>query len=476
MMFRPIVRGRRRRFRQFLYLCAAILYFPATGWAASSHDARLTTAIEQRIVIHGGKNLGATRLRHGFLHGITYARGKNYSKARALISDLKPKSWRLSAHHNNVYAFVVAEAKLPQTLGMEVVFNIQDVFHVRHGYDLKIRPFCLPRAKNCFSSYDSFKQSWLTMVNHVMKLEAKKKIFVDYFEIFSEPFTGSTRLGLSPQQFADIFRVTHDTVRRYRPNAKIIAPSIVAYRDRVLETFLLFVIAHNLRVDAVSWHEFEIPEALPLHVKKMREFFAAQPRLCNPTCPEIHINEYARDSQHLVAGYGVGWLYYLERAGVDHANRACWDVPQGGTTCWSGINGMLMQDNATPQALYWVYKAYADMNTTRVVSESSARRTVALASKDDAKREYRILVGRYGQKGASGKLTIELTDYLYDPSSVKVEIMRFPNTGNTMQPSPRPPSSKSRVLSVRNKSVSIVIDNFRDGEAGSIVVRPGGAA
>lgn len=459
-----------------VHVFRGVLLIGAILYLFQSPEGVAADATGQTIIIRGDRNIGTPRLRQGFLHGITYEKGKNYSKTIDLISALKPKSWRLGNHRNNVYIFVVGEAKLPQKLGMEIVFTIQDAFNVRHGYDIKIGSACPPKRKNCFSSYDTFKKSWEGLVLGIMKTVAERKIIVDWFDVFGEPMTGATKLtGLTPEQFGDIFKTTHDIVRHYRPEARIVAPSFAGFNVAGLNRFLAFVAENSLRLDALSWHEFKTPEVLPSHVNEIREFSKTQPRLCKPTCPEIHINEYAPYDQTLIPGYGVGWLYYLEKAGVDHANRACWNIPKNKDTCWSQFNGMLLPDNVTPQPLYWVYKAYADMNDARVSSESSIPQTIAIASKDDAKKEFRILAGKYGQKGASGKVAIEVRDYPYSASSVSAEISRILDTGNTVQSLPSPPSPKTEVIRVQDRAFSIVIADFRDGEGYSIVVRPGGA-
>jgi hypothetical protein len=442
----------------------------------AARETALARGGAQTIVVHADRELGPPSLRQGFLHGITYARGKDYSRAVALISDLKLRSWRLSHHHNDVYAFVVGEAKLPRNQGTEIVFNIQDVFNIRNGYDVKVAPTCRPNAKSCFSSYDGFKRSWMNVVNAVMKAQTERRLTIDYFDVFAEPTNGGGKLGLTPQQFGDIFRSTHDAIRQFRRDAKIVAPSIVSYQERFLKAFLRFVADHNLRLDAISWHEFHAPESLPEHTREIREFFRSKPALCNPVCPEIHINEYASDAQHLVPGFSVGWLYYLEQARVDHANRGCWDVAKGGSTCWTGFNGMLMPDNATPNVLYWVYKAYAELNRTRIASESSTSRTIALASKDAGRKEIRLLAGRFGQKGPGGHVTIEVRDFRFD-SSARAEIIRIPSAGNAMRAAPAQPAPKSQVIAAPGGIVTIVLDDFQDGDAYSIVLRPasGGA-
>jgi len=442
------------------------------GIAATPQGAKTMYAVGQTIIIDAGKNLGPPQLRQGFVHGLNYERGRDYSKTVALISALKPKSWRLSSY-SHVYGFVVGEAKLPQTLGTKIVFNFQDLFNIRYGHGVRVSAGCAPNQKNCFSSYDTFKTSWLELLNAAMRTEAERKLTIDYFDVFAEPDYGDGKLGVAPEQLGDIFKSTHDAVRQYLPNAKIVAPSITSFKERFLKRFLVFVADNDLRLDALSWHEFETPEILPAHVNEIREFIKTQPKLCNPHCPEIHINEYEPEEQHLIPGYGVGWLYYLEKAGVDQANRACWDLPKF-STCWYGFEGMLLQDNVTPQPLYWVYKAYADMNNSRLSSVSSLPQTIALASKDESKREIRILAGKYGQNGASGRVTIKVKDFRYNISSVTADISRIPDTGNAVQSLPVPPPPMREVIGVQENSFSIVIPDFRDGEAYSIVVRPSG--
>jgi xylan 1,4-beta-xylosidase len=463
---------RRCAARRFAGLAGSVLILFLASPAQAAPLKQSMAAAAQTIVINADNDLGETTLKHGFLHGITYEQGRNYSRTTALISDLKPGSWRLSNHRNRVYDFVVGASRLPQTVGTQIVFNVQDVFHVRHGYNIKVNTACPMKRKGCYSTYDQFEKAWLEVVDATMKAIIQKEIVVHYFDVYSEPTTGHTKLdGLTPRQLADVFKGTHDTIRRYRPGAKIVGMSMVAY-GKHLKAFLDFVATNDIRLDALSWHEFKAPEVLPEHVNEIREYFKTHPRLCRPACPEIHINEYMSDTQHLVPGYAVGWLYYLEKARVNHANRACWDVPNGGSTCWTGVNGMLLPDNATPQPLYWVYKAYADMRSSRVATQSSAPRLVAIASKDESRRELRILAGRFGQKGAHGQVAIEVRGVRHVGTSVAAEMIRIPDTGNAQRALPALPAPSSQVVPVRDNSLLLTIPDFRDGDAFVIVLRP----
>ncbi|MEK6794228.1 MAG: hypothetical protein AABZ39_05595 [Spirochaetota bacterium] len=443
---------------------AAVLLFSLVVGAAA--QGTKTDDTGQKICIYAKRDIGAAKLRQGFVHGVTYEKGRDYSRTIELVTALKPASWRLANFDNNVYGFVVDEAKLPQTLGTAIVFNIQDVFNEHYGWDVRISPFCGPKKKNCFKSYDQFKRSWLGVVNGIVKGRAEKNFIIDYYDVFAEPNYGQGKLDMPVEQFYDTFKITHDALRQYQTNVKIVAPSFLGYGIKILSRFLVYVASNDLRLDALAWHEFDTPEVIPAHVDEIRAFFKTNPKLCNPAPPEIHINEYAPEGQYLIPGYCVGYLYYLEKAGVDHANRACWGL---GNDCWNGFEGMFLNDNITTRPIYWVYKAYAEMNRIRILTESAVPQTIAIASRDDARKEIRVLAGRYGQKGRSGPLTIDINDIPYGAASVNVLISRIPDRG--LQPQPAPPSPKAHVVAVMNGTVSVVIPDPRDGEAYSIVIR-----
>jgi hypothetical protein len=169
------------------------------------------------ITIDAGVNLGAPKLRHGFLHGLTYQHNASNSKTVSLVHALKPSSWRL-ANLNKVYEFVVNEAKLPQTQGTKIVFVIQDVFNSSYGHYIKVNPECPTDKKNCFRSYSDFKTAWINLVDKFMKTVSENNLTIDYFDVFAEPTSGQSKLdGLTTNDLADIFKSTHDIIRSYRP-------------------------------------------------------------------------------------------------------------------------------------------------------------------------------------------------------------------------------------------------------------------
>jgi hypothetical protein len=195
--------------------------------------------------------------------------------------------------------------------------------------------------------------------------------------------------------------------------------------------------------------------------------------------PEIHINEYASSEDHLIPGWSVGWLYYMEKAGVDASNRACWDVVQGKTTwsdCWAGLNGVFLKDNKTTQPVYWVHRAYADMSGSRLLNmTTSQKRSVALAARDDLSQTIRMLIGRYyekGKKGPTADLEVTLEAYPFtNAAAVQAAVFRIPN-GNGPASLSSPVAVSSNILPVNNGRIEFVLRDFRDGDAFNVILTP----
>jgi hypothetical protein len=205
----------------------------------------------------------------------------------------------------------------------------------------------------------------------------------------------------------------------------------------------------------------------------MQQYLSANPSLCNPACPEIHINEYAGSGTHLIAGWTVGWLHYLEEAGVDQAHRACWDVSGGWSTCWAGFDGVLLQDNVTTQHIYWVYKWHADtLASTRLSVDTTSSGVVALARLNDPAKEISVLAGRYD--GGTGSVALAIKNYPYRNKLAKVTVDRIPTNANIPSALSAPaPVSSSEIEIAKDGTVNITLDSFQDGEAYLVSVKPG---
>ncbi|OGZ07050.1 MAG: hypothetical protein A3D65_00140 [Candidatus Lloydbacteria bacterium RIFCSPHIGHO2_02_FULL_50_13] len=445
------------------------------------------------VTVYGNQSLGPFKLLQGFIHGITYQIGTNYSSTIEKIDALKPQNWRISNFINDVYEFVVTEANYPGRFGTKIVFVVDDAFiNSKNDSFVILDPSCPPAnsTDNCFATFDEMKTEWANFIDLMMQPVITQQSVTHYFDIFNEPEPGTSgkMRGLSSEQFLELFRLAHNGIRVYGMPVKIVAPSIADYDKVALEGFLTYVINNNLRLDALSWHEFNwsglnttSPEVVPVHVNEMRQFFSEHPQLCNPACPEIHINEYAGEN-HFVPGWAVGWLYYLGlgQTNVDVANRACWDVWNGTkdwSNCWAGINGMLMDDNVTPQAIYWVHKFYADLlGSIQLKTTSTHAKTVAIAGKINSENTLGVMVGRYGGvAGGAANVNVVISKYPYTTTGskkVKVQLWRVPKPTLSAEPLLSPIELPARTISITEGTVSFSMLNFVDGDAYLIVIKP----
>jgi hypothetical protein len=324
---------------------------------------------------------------------------------------------------------------------------------------------------------------WEGHIRRVLSVAQARGATVDFWEPWNEPWAPAANAPLALAAFARANAV----IRQAAPGAKIVAPSLAQWNERALERFFDDAVAKGQTYDAVSWHEFGEPEELSGHAARTRALLAARPSLGRP---EIHVNEYATEDQHLVPAYAVAWFAALEAADVQWASRACWDGYENGRTwsdCWRGLDGLFLRDGVSRQALYWVFRGYAAMSGRRLVvagtsAGGGASRTVALAARDDVKNEIRVLVGRY-QRIVRGEVppvtladvTVRLTGLApaLPQASVRVERIAYQRVSghpNAVQPLAAPQVVAPRRLPVRGGVLSIDLPALPDYEVASIVV------
>ncbi|MBK9564212.1 MAG: hypothetical protein IPO37_03155 [Saprospiraceae bacterium] len=205
---------------------------------------------------------------------------------------------------------------------------------------------------------------------------------VDEWDVWGEPdnfWTGTY------SQWIEMYRRTDSIITSIIPNAKIIGPEFgfgaCNFDINSILQFLDNLYSVGTTISGVSWHEFCNPEDVPIHVQQVRDSLSVRPWLGNL---DILIPEYAGPANHTIPYWNVGWLYYFEKSKVDWVSHGCWDENDGTnswTNCQYGLNGLFMWDNITPQPNYWVHRAYAELDSNRIICNSTHIKTVALAVK-----------------------------------------------------------------------------------------------
>lgn len=362
-------------------------------------------------------NSSPAKLRQGFLHGLGADRISSATLDR--VNELKPGAWRVSNLFGS-YDFV-SQNQLRTRLGTRIAFNLQDLFSAQWGSPVVVGPDCVANAPSyCFASYNLLKQKWSDFVEQFMLSVDAQAAGIDDFDIFNEP--GSTFKGVTQAQLFELLQIAHDTIRRHQPAAVIVAPSIERFNEAGLTDMFNFLALNDLHVDAISWHELEgTPAEVAAHVASARRLisaqFAAKPWL-SPV--EIYINEYGPPENHLIPGWTVGWLAAFEAAGIDVANRACWQATPFWNDCASGLNGLLLEDNVTPQPLYYVHRAWAALPLARLSVSSDTSGLVAIAAKGAS--SVTLLIGRYSC-GKTGKWCVGAALPAFDEPQPPLDVM-----------------------------------------------------
>jgi hypothetical protein len=411
-------------------------------------------------------------LKQGLVHGLGgyTERTATSDIANTWISATKPGSWRFSGirtyGYGDMYKFIVEDYHYDSAFRTITVFNLQDIFNAKYGNPITINASCLQGETGCFASFANLRQAWNTVIRNF--LVNTKGAAIAFFDLLAEP-EFSFR-NTSQVQLYELAKDAYYLVKEIRPDAKTVGPSIASFRPVVLDALIANMVVDGIHFDAISWHELgNDPEVIGQHVATFKSLLQKYPAICQPSCPEIHINEYQGEETMLVPGHAVGWLSNLESSSVNQANRACWGGDPGSPityqSCWYGFSGFLTPDSSTPQPLYWVYKFYADLNS-RFATQSTLSKISAISGQL-SNGAIGVLVGNYGAT-QSGQL--RLLNFVW--ASAQVDVFRIANTYNQVRSLPRVDRLTAFNAVTTNSVLTFQLDKVAAGDAYWIVITP----
>jgi len=319
---------------------------------------------------------------------------------------------------------------------------------------------------------------WDAFVNNMVNVSITSSRPVDYWSVWGEPdasFSGT------PAQYIELFKRTDSIIHVVDPGAKMVGPDIIHFGIEKLIDFVDTLHTFNIHPAAISWHEFiNDPESIPQHVQQFKDSLTIRPWAGNP---QIHIQEYGDPDNRLIPGWAVGWLHYFEEAKVDWASRACFNEYDGVNIwddCWDGLSGMYMMDGITPQPLYWVHRAYANINSNnRIDCNTSHPRTISMAGKNNTTEEIKIIVGRFynqyqGTQDPSANVQIKIRNYPYGNNSTQNLLIQKIPAQSVAYTTPllNPVTVTSSTINFTGDSATLTLNNFADGDAYIIYINP----
>jgi hypothetical protein len=439
----------------------------------------------QTITVFANESLYPVQNYSGLLLGTDYEKDTNYDLIKQRLFDLEVPFWRVGDGWGEpAYNFAVRDSNFPGKFNTSITYGFEDGFKVKYGYPFRVNTNetpCdskKPTQKNfyCFENYEVLKELWSSYFDETLIKFIDQNKYSDFLEPVNEPNWGWE--GLSQEQIFELIKIGHDKIRYYLPNANVVAPSTGIYDEKYISDFLDYSVDNNIKFEAFAWHELEdmrmpvskevYPEGVPTHVETVRSLLKEK-LSCDFNCPEIHINEYGYATNHLIPGFVVGWIYYLNKAKVEQANRACWDVKTGALpgqkylTCFDGFDGLFTKDDLDTQSIYYLYKLHAATKGDLLKSESTNIRTVSLSVLNEDKSKITLIVGRYAQDTVAD-VNVLIKKIPFNGSNAKLKIEKIQNTNNKTTVSLGPSLIKEENILIED-DLQVLLSDFESGDA-----------
>jgi hypothetical protein len=243
--------------------------------------------------------------------------------------------------------------------------------------------------------------------------------------------------------FEDFWTRTYREIRSKDSTTPIQGPS---FSDNIgdMDNFLRNAVATNTVPDIIAWHELIRSSKIAgdvATVTALENKYGISPR-------PIAIEEYAAPAEVGVPGALVGYIAKFERLGVHDAELAFWN--QSGA-----LGDLLTGQGGSPNGAYWLYKWYADMSGSMLVTTPPAQTGIdGAASRNSAGNEVDVVFG-----GGSGDcaVTVNGLNALSALSSrVHVKVEYTPSPGRTTAVS-GPTTLTESDYTVTNGSVTVPV-------------------
>ncbi|MGC9525187.1 MAG: GH39 family glycosyl hydrolase [Limnospira sp.] len=424
---------------RWLYLLLAIagaLLFVAVGRVPAIAQANATVVVDFAAAQPGVKSMS------GFLHSVEQNEPPDNQ-----IRPLAPKLWRMGRF--DLY---------PRLTGFGATYQL--VLSDTWGYGTQ--------RGWPFEDYGK----WEAHVRNLAQKHGDKNIAWDIWNEpdLRDPFWKGTR-----EQFFETYKRAYRVLREeLGPDAMIGGPSIMKYDKGFLTAFLNYARSNNLEVNFLSWHELNDQEitAIASHIQDARRSFQQNPAFRSLNIKELQINEIVGPTAQYRPAENLGFLHYAEQGGADAAAKACWEAKGGGqSNCWNNsLDGLVQPGSFASRAVWWVYKSYADGVGSRVRSQTTNPKVVALASRSNAQNRAQVLFGYFeqGRSSPRASMTLVLKNLrqlnLAEPGQpLTFSISRIPDSGEGVVKELTKLTQEQ--IAVSDETVRLTIPNLKLHEA-----------
>ncbi|MEY9964044.1 hypothetical protein ABIA33_002078 [Streptacidiphilus sp. MAP12-16] len=303
--------------------------------------------------------------------------------------------------------------------------------------------------------------NWLSAVDtQIGSVKASGAGNISAYELWNEPdWTWDTT---NAGAFDAGWVTTYQEVRSKDTATPIQGPSYSAWNLSWMTQFLTYAKAHNTLPDIVSWHELQGDQNIAADVAAYRNLESSLGISARP----VAIEEYGTTSEVGVPGALVGYVAKFERAGVNNAELAFWNL-------YGTLGDTLTTTGGSPNGSYWLYKWYGDMTGNMVSTVPPAQTGIdGAASVNSAGNQVSVIFG--GGTGATAVTVNGLGSLSAFGSTAHVQLQYTPSPGRTSGVS-APITISSSDYTVVNGSITVpVAMNAADGY--HLVITPSGSS
>lgn len=425
---------------------------------------------DEILTVNADEDWGVMECRNGFLHGLD----TGDSLSDSLVALLKPESWR--GYKIETYAEAVAH-------GATITFGTSDHYAWFKGGWEHAKPWL------DWDEYEAYIFYEIQVIDTYFPDHQP-----DFYDIWNEPDHPYFWHG-TYEQLVETFARTIDVIKTYKPEAKIVGPSISWYRpdgygeENIIDLLIDLDTIYGIRLDAIAWHENGgipdygpgRPEDIYLDEASIRD--AVEEYFPPEYTPEYHVNEYTGGRVHLSPGWTMAYLFWIDYVRIDGASRSCWWIFDPNyeyyCDCWAGLDGLFMQDGFTPQPIYWVHHAYAEMEgQIQLGMNTTSINTLVMATRNDSVETLRLLAGRY-YDSTSTSVAVEILGYPYDYDKTEISVARVSSFAQFHYDPPvgmawpqGPVHECDTIIAVIDGDIDFMLDDFPAGDVLIIDIKP----
>ncbi|MFI0898937.1 RICIN domain-containing protein [Streptomyces sp. NPDC020983] len=409
---------RGRRLAGVVGLGVAVLAASTTAFTGAS--AQAASASTTLVVNAGQVQRPVTHVATGSLYGLANAS----TPADSLVQAIKPNTFvqKPQGGHQQGTGDILTVAPKAARAGAKVVNRLSDYYA---GWP-----------------YQFSWSNWLSVVDD--QIAQTKASGITNLAAYA-PWNESDNTWLSSNgTFEDFWTRTYREIRSKDSTTPIQGPS---FSDNIsdMDNFLRNAVATNTVPDIIAWHELSRSSKIAgdvATVTALESKYGISPR-------PIAIEEYAAPSEVGVPGALVGYIAKFERLGVHDAELAFWN--QSGA-----LGDLLTGQGGSPNGAYWLYKWYADMSGSMLVTTPPAQTGIdGAASRNSAGNEIDVVFG--GSSGDSAVTVNGLNALSAFGSTVHVKLEYTPSPGRTVAVSGPTTVSESN-YAVSNGTVTVPVN------------------